>query len=259
MEFLPGIDFLTHPDPDGGPGVDFAQLRKERPFYFAVLRAGRAKMVYNAAGVPVMEFIKNRAYDGYVSQLKKLRIPWITVFAAYPWEWGNEQAEVYWQIIRNDLPVMPYVSLERFADAEWLPSMTGSRIDFYNTITGRLNALTGGRYKPGAEVGLYTNLSMLRSYLLPLPDEFRRNVSNFTAQWTSSDCPAVEGFDRWDLWQRYAGEVYFNGDAAAFSAWAKYDLQPLPGPEPEPEPEPQLSFWQKIIRWLMDLLGRLLR
>lgn len=144
MGYLPGIDFLTHPDPDSGPGVDFYDLGLEKDFCFVVLRAGRAVMRYNDAGVPVLQYIKNRAYDGYVSQLKILHIPWITVFAAYPWEWGNEQAEAYWQIIKDDLPVMPYVSLERFADAEWLPSMIGSRLEFYNTITGRLNALTGG-------------------------------------------------------------------------------------------------------------------
>lgn len=259
---LPGIDLIAHPDPDSGPGVDFAQMRKTQEFYFVVLRIGRAKMDYNAAGVPTLTFVKNNAYDGYITQLKKLGIPWVTVFGAYPWEWGNEQAEIYWQWIRDDLPVMPFVSLEKMG--EWLPQMEGNRIDFYNVITGRLNALTGGRYKPGPEVGLYTNLSLLRKYLLPLPVEFSKSVYNFTAQWNDNDYPAVEGFNGWSLWQRGPGEVFFNGGAAEFEEWAHYKFPPVdpapdPDPEPEPEPEPeQKSWWKRLIEWLIGLLQQII-
>lgn len=257
---LPGIDLLTHPDPDSGPGVDFAALRKEKEFWFVVLRAGRSRMVYNNAGVPVLEHIQNRAYDGYVAQLKKLGIPWITVYGAYPWEWAEDQAVAYWEFIKDDLPVMPFVSLERMS--EWLPQMESNRIEFYNRLTGRLNVLSNGRYKPGPEVGLYTNLGMLRHYLLPLPVEFAKNVYNFTAQWTDADYPAVEGFADWRLWQAAPGEVYFNGTKAEFEAWAHYKFpggETPPGPGEEPEPEPvQKSWWQRLIEWLIKLLSKLI-
>ena len=251
--------FVPYTDIDTGQAVDFEAEHKKQPFDFVVLRAGRSALNYNVHGVAVVEHIKNSAYDGYVNQLKALGIPWVTVYQAYPWEWGNEQAQFYFDIIKDDMPVFPFVSLEHYG--EWLPFMESDRIDFYNVFTGKLNSLTGGRYKPDPQVGLYTNPNWLSTYLPNMPAEFRKNVANFTAQWTTGSAPAVEGFATWTLWQKSQTEVYFNGTREEFEAWAKYRLTYTGDTEPmeEPEPEPTKHWLMVLLEWLIELIKKLIK